>query len=144
MRPILIACLLFLVACDSPAQTATPWPTPTWRTTSTPLPAGPPRPPDGPFRVVTPLPDIEATMAAMKAWSDMEVRIAAASRATATAGSRLPISAYACPATHRIKGNLNTMIYHMPGQEYYTRTKPEQCFALEVDAIMLGYRKALR
>ena len=136
MRPILIACLLFLVACGGPAPTATRWPTP--------APAGPPAGPPAPTKVVTPLPDIEATMAAMKAWSDMEVRIAAASRATATAGSRLPISAYACPATHRIKGNLNTMIYHMPGQEYYTRTKPEQCFALEVDAIMLGYRKALR
>ena len=136
MRPILIACLLFLVACGGPAPTATRWPTP--------APAGPPAGPPAPTRVVTPLPDIEATIAAMKAWVASEATIAAISRATATAGSRPPISAYACPATHRIKGNLNTMIYHMPGQEYYTRTKPEQCFALEVDAIMLGYRKALR
>lgn len=133
MRPILIACILFLVACGSPpAPTATPRPTPAPTNTAQPT------------KVVTPLPDIEATIAAMKAWVASEARMAAASRAAAAAASRPPISAYACPATHVIKGNRNSMIYHMPGQEYYTRTKPEQCFALEADAIMAGYRKALR
>ena len=138
MRPILTLCLLFLVACGGPEPAATRWPTPT------PLPRTTPEP------TPVPIPNLYATWAPTWAAEAAAARTPAASRATALpASSRatavlLPISAYACPATHVIKGNRNSMIYHMPGQEYYTRTKPEWCFALEADAIMAGYRKALR
>lgn len=47
-----------------------------------------------------------------------------------------------CPATHPIKGNESSMIYHMPGQRHYTQTNPEECFATESDALAAGYRKA--
>lgn len=47
-----------------------------------------------------------------------------------------------CPANAPIKGNANSMIYHMPGQRYYDRTTPEACFASQADARAAGYRKA--
>lgn len=47
-----------------------------------------------------------------------------------------------CPADRPIKGNANSGIYHVPGASFYTRTKPEQCFATEAEAIAAGYRKA--
>ncbi|WP_249935140.1 cell wall-binding repeat-containing protein [Mobiluncus mulieris] len=49
-----------------------------------------------------------------------------------------------CPAHAPIKGNANSMIYHMPGQRFYNRTIPEACFATESDARAAGYRKAKR
>ncbi len=36
------------------------------------------------------------------------------------------------------------MIYHMIGQQAYTTTKPEDCFATEEGAKAAGYRKAAR
>lgn len=33
-----------------------------------------------------------------------------------------------CPANAPIKGNVNSMIYHRPGQEYYDITVAEGCF----------------
>lgn len=44
----------------------------------------------------------------------------------------------------RIKGNRgsNGWIYHMPGQKYYARTKPEEMFCSEAEAKAAGYRKA--
>lgn len=57
-------------------------------------------------------------------------------------GSASPISAWNCPSSHPIKGNASSMIYHMPGQRYYTRTKPEVCFSSESAAKAAGYRKS--
>jgi hypothetical protein len=45
-----------------------------------------------------------------------------------------------CPSDHPIKGNANSMIYHMPGQSSYDGTEPEYCFANEEDAVAAGYR----
>ena len=47
-----------------------------------------------------------------------------------------------CPPMHPIKGNEGSMIYHMPGQEYYSATNPERCFRTEEAARRAGYRKA--
>lgn len=49
-----------------------------------------------------------------------------------------------CPAHAPIKGNANSMIYHLPGQRFYNRTIPEDCFATEADARAAGYRKSKR
>ena len=49
---------------------------------------------------------------------------------------------YDCPAGFPIKGNAQSGIYHVPGQQYYTRTKPEQCFATETDAVNGGFRRS--
>ena len=47
-----------------------------------------------------------------------------------------------------MKGNLSTyngeQIYHVPGGEYYGRTKAEECFATEAAAQAAGYRRSRR
>lgn len=62
----------------------------------------------------------------------------------ARAGPVPPISDYDCPAWAPIKGNDNSGIYHRPGQQAYTRTKPEACFATPAAAEAAGYRAAKR
>ena len=57
-------------------------------------------------------------------------------------GGVAPISKTSCPSNAPIKGNESSMIYHKPGQRYYTRTNPEVCFATDSDAVRAGYRKA--
>ena len=49
-------------------------------------------------------------------------------------------------STKPIKGNINTMIYHCPGQRDYNKLKAEniEWFATEEDAKNAGYRKAKR
>ncbi len=53
-----------------------------------------------------------------------------------------PISENDCPASHPIKGNASSGIYHVPGDAYYDETHPEECFATEADARAAGYRAA--
>ncbi|MET2011932.1 carboxypeptidase regulatory-like domain-containing protein [Microbacterium chocolatum] len=53
-----------------------------------------------------------------------------------------PTSEWNCPSWAPIKGNKSSMIYHMPGQRFYDRTKPEDCFRTESAAVSAGYRKA--
>lgn len=48
----------------------------------------------------------------------------------------------ACPASHPIKGNASSMIYHVPGGAFYAKTNPEACFASEADARAAGYRRS--
>lgn len=45
-----------------------------------------------------------------------------------------------------IKGNRNRRgqwIYHLPGMPYYDRTRPEEIFCTEEQAIRAGYRRAI-
>jgi beta-lactamase superfamily II metal-dependent hydrolase len=61
------------------------------------------------------------------------------------AGGVRPASEYDCPASHPIKGNRgDDWIYHAPGTTYFSRTKPEECFATEADARAAGYRAPKR
>jgi hypothetical protein len=53
-----------------------------------------------------------------------------------------PVSEWNCPSWAPIKGNASSMIYHLPGQAFYTRTKPEDCFRTESAARDAGYRKS--
>ena len=62
--------------------------------------------------------------------------------APAPAPAPAPIG-WDCPLSAPIKGNADSMIYHMPGQQYYDRTNPEECFATEAAAQAAGYRRAL-
>ena len=60
-----------------------------------------------------------------------------------------PQDAWTCPATHAIKGNFTTYsgercIYHMPGGQFYGRTKPERCYATEEQARQDGCRRSKR
>ncbi len=66
------------------------------------------------------------------------VKVVAAPKPTVTK----PINLNTCPSWAPIKGNASSMIYHMPGQSFYTRTNPEACFATESAAVKAGYRKA--
>ncbi len=68
---------------------------------------------------------------------------------TATAGQTgvPPQSAWSCPLTHPIKGNFTThsgepCIYHVPGGEFYDKTKPERCYINEADAVRDGCRRS--
>jgi hypothetical protein len=49
-----------------------------------------------------------------------------------------------CPATHPIKGNADSGIFHVPGGRSYERTTPERCYANEADAEADGFRRAKR
>lgn len=49
-----------------------------------------------------------------------------------------------CPATHPLKGNRESMIYHRPGQAFYDQTRPEACFATPADAEAAGFRASQR
>jgi len=51
---------------------------------------------------------------------------------------------YNCPSDKPIKGNAQSMIYHLPSGEYYYKTKPEECFSSEREAISAGFRKSKR
>jgi hypothetical protein len=53
-------------------------------------------------------------------------------------------SGMSCPASHPIKGNRSSMIYHPPGAELYDQTRPEDCFATPTDAEAAGYRLSRR
>jgi hypothetical protein len=53
-------------------------------------------------------------------------------------------SGMSCPASHPIKGNRSSMIYHVPGGEFYDATGPEDCFASPADAEAAGYRRSQR
>ncbi len=60
-----------------------------------------------------------------------------------------PRDAWTCPLTHPIKGNFTTYsgercIYHMLGGQFYSRTKPERCYATEEEARRDGCRRSKR
>jgi hypothetical protein len=48
----------------------------------------------------------------------------------------------ACPATHTVKANANSGIYHLPGGQFYERTRPERCYVDAAAAEADGYRAA--
>ncbi len=64
-------------------------------------------------------------------------------------GAVAPVSAWDCPVTHVIKGNFTTYsgercIFHIPGGQFYSKTKPERCYRTLQDAIADGCRQSLR
>lgn len=75
---------------------------------------------------------------------------ASATTVEASAASSIPTGAVAgdgspeCPASHPIKGNASSMIYHEPGRSSYARTIAEFCFATVEDAEAAGYRAPQR
>jgi hypothetical protein len=53
-----------------------------------------------------------------------------------------PTGTWTCPSWAPIKGNADSMIYHMPYGRYYDATNPEECFRTESAAVAAGYRKS--
>ena len=52
-------------------------------------------------------------------------------------------SGMSCPTSHPIKGNRSSMIYHLPGADFYEQTRAEDCFASPANAEAAGYRASL-
>lgn len=50
----------------------------------------------------------------------------------------------ACPDSHPIKGNADSMIFHVPGGMSYERTQAERCYCTAADAEADGFRQAKR
>lgn len=60
-----------------------------------------------------------------------------------------PQDAWSCPLSHPIKGNFTPhsgerCIYHAPGGEFYSRTKPERCYVTGEEAVKDGCRRSRR
>ena len=61
-----------------------------------------------------------------------------------------PQDAWTCPATYPIKGNFTPTdpremcIFHVQSGEYYSRTKPERCYATDDEARRDGCRRSRR
>lgn len=56
-----------------------------------------------------------------------------------------PITPWACPADHPIKGYASEesgRVYHRPGTRFYEETSPERCYASEDEARRDGARRA--
>lgn len=62
--------------------------------------------------------------------------------APAPAGGSVRGSGGQCPASHPIKGNDNSGIYHVPGQRHYHQTNARNCFPSEAAARAAGFRKS--
>jgi hypothetical protein len=54
----------------------------------------------------------------------------------------LPLDDGSCPATHPIKANDNSGIFHVPDGRFYVRTKAERCYTTAEAALADGYRQA--
>jgi hypothetical protein len=61
-----------------------------------------------------------------------------------SAGARALPTGMNCPSTHPVKGNRESMIYHLPSGQFYAQTRPEECFATPADAEAAGYRRSQR
>lgn len=60
-----------------------------------------------------------------------------------------PQDSWNCPLSHPVKGNFTPhsgerCIYHMPGGEFYSRTKPERCYVTGEEAVKDGCRRSRR
>src|SRR5260370_2923347 len=60
-----------------------------------------------------------------------------------------PRDAWTCPASQPIKGNFTTYsgercIYHVPGGQFYDKTKPERCYAPGEEPPQDGRRRSKR
>jgi hypothetical protein len=124
-----------------PTPTAAP-PPPT--ATVAPPPATPPAPPPpAPTTIAAPGPG-SATSAKPAAGPAVAQKPAPPPAAPARQRPQGPN----CPSSHPIKGNHSQrggeLIYHVPGDQFYRATLPEDCFATEADARAAGYRRSLR
>jgi hypothetical protein len=55
---------------------------------------------------------------------------------------REPLDSGDCPASHPVKANDNSGIYHVPGGRFYNRTVAVRCYASPEAATADGFRPA--
>jgi hypothetical protein len=87
-----------------------------------------------------------AAGAASRHWTSEAV---SAQRIAQLQAGVFPTSAHTCPTSHPIKGIFTTStgercVFHSPGGEFYSRTKPEMCYAMPADAVADGCRPSRR
>ncbi len=71
--------------------------------------------------------------------------VVAAKAAPASDGqSWIPPVEGACPDSHPIKANADSMIFHVPGGRSYATTRAERCYCEGADAVSDGFRAAKR
>jgi hypothetical protein len=80
-------------------------------------------------------------LAAEPATTPVAVRSGAQASDAAEAAWVPPVDG-ACPATHPVKANANSGIYHVPGGQFYERTRTERCYVDTAAAEADGYRAA--
>ena len=86
---------------------------------------------------------ITVRIAGAKAGYPTVARTSAATAAVVYPARTEPITGtWNCPSWAPIKGNADSMIYHVPGGSFYTRTNPEECFRTESAAQAAGYRRS--
>lgn len=83
---------------------------------------------------------ITVTVTGKKAGHATESRTSKATAAIKYPSRTSSVSDYNCPSWAPIKGNADSMIYHVPGGRYYKATKPEDCFTTSTAAKAAGYR----
>ncbi|MEX3566210.1 thermonuclease family protein [Micrococcus endophyticus] len=64
--------------------------------------------------------------------------------APAAGSGPVPGADFVCPDDFPVKGNDNSFIYHVPGQQHYGRTNARNCYASAAAAEVDGYRAAKR
>lgn len=64
--------------------------------------------------------------------------------APAAGSGPVPGADFVCPDDFPVKGNDNSFIYHVPGQQHYGRTNARNCYASAAAAEADGYRAAKR
>lgn len=72
------------------------------------------------------------------------VLLTSAQTAAVPVPGQVPPTNKTCPSWAPIKGNASSMIYHVPGGQFYNVTIPEACFSTEAAAKAAGYRKSKR
>jgi len=98
------------------------------RTSGTPAPSAPPRWPPLPDQSSTPVPSATPAQPI-------------ATEATLDTTTWLPaLDDGSVPASHPIKANASSKIFHVPGGRFYDRAKPERCYATAAAAEADGYR----
>jgi hypothetical protein len=56
--------------------------------------------------------------------------------------SWVPAVGGGCPVSHPVKAKVGSGIYHLPGGQFYARTRPELCYIDAASAEADGYRAA--
>jgi hypothetical protein len=74
-----------------------------------------------------------------EAVADADEAVADADEAPHGPGSHAPLEDDEQPEGFAIKGNADSMLYHLPGSRFYNQTKAEVWFATETDAEAAGF-----
>lgn len=108
-----------------------------------PAPVGGPKSPSAMRAAATPEPEPELVGAAgaPRTVSSSTTGTAPADVSAARAWVE-PLAGGACPASHPVKANDHSGIFHVPGGRFYDRTVAVRCYADPESATADGYRQA--